>query len=1421
MFINRQLKKISFGLLGPEELKRSSVCEVTTTELYTKNNDPKFGGLFDPRMGPCDKNILCKTCKHNMDRCTGHFGHIELHHPVYNPHFLDNTKKVLSCVCHICSQILLTESEKEQVMKRKTGKRFQYLLKMLSKNKKKGKIAFTCYNCNRAQPKYSKEGLSINKQTSDTKTSLDALDALEILKNISDEDIVILGMNPQFSRPEWLICQVMPVPPPCVRPSVKHGTNTRSEDDLVYKLIEIIKSNHLLVKATNKDHIDVYIQALQYHVATMIDNDITGVPKSNQRSGRPLKSIKERIKGKEGRIRSNLMGKRVNFSARSVVSPDPSISITELGVPFAVCMKLTFPEVANYYNFKKLEQLIINGPLKHPGANFVIKKRGEDEIRMDLRYARGEIELRYGDIVERHLDTGDIVLFNRQPSLHKMSMCGHRVVPMKGKSFRLNPSVCNPYNADFDGDEMNIFLPRTEIAKAEIGNIACVEEQIIAPQSNGPIIGSIMDVVLGSSKMTQKDKLIDENTVCHVVSRMPNFKGELPEPAHIDENGIKHYKGRDLMSMMLPNINYYKSNDEEDIEIKNGKLISGTFDKGVVGAKAGSLVHLTTNDINTGETRIFLDTLQRTIINWMKFEGFSIGFGDAVSSPEVNAQVDEVLRAATGSVNNFLSMTYEKKMKMTKETFENKIFNILNKARDQAGSIVMKNLDEDNAFFALVNSGAKGNNINISQIMGCVGQQNVQTKGKQGRVTSNINNRSLPLFTQYNNKPEAKGFVASSYMKGLDPSEFFFHSQSGREGIIDTACKTATTGYIQRKMMKLLEDLNVKYDLTVRSETNNIVQFAYGGDNFDPKKVEKQKFEIVGGNNDEFKTRYSWTHDQMYVFQNDVKVDMKLLKKEFNELKKLRSKFRALGFYKDDDVYMPINIHRIVKQTVKLFDIKSTDQSDLTPKYLFKQIDYLMKNIKLNCDVEYPYNEMNDYNLRVMRALIKSKMSSKVLIFENHITKEAFDHIVKIVMKRFYEALIHPGESVGSIAAQSLGEPCTQLTLNTFHMAGVASKSNVNSGVPRFKELISVSKNLATPSMTVYMNKHTKTESLKTVNKIENTKTMYFVESTSIFYDNDIKNSCIEEDREFVREHYEFDDEFNVETLSPWVLRIKMDPLYLINKEVSMLDIYISLMKKYQKKKIQIIFSDENSENIVFHFRFIHSDIDAKDEDGEYMTNKDYKNLKKLEEEIINSNILDGINKIKKVTMRETRESKLKKNGSIEQSKEIVLDTSGTNLQDLMMMFNINKTKTFSNDIHETNELLGIEAARELLKQEIVGVFGGSGIYVNDKHLALLCDLMTSKGILISIDRHGVAKTDMGPITKASFEEPHDHFVKASMFNTTDHVKSLSANLIAGQTGKFGTGIVDIVFDIEKLTKHAFKNKIMKTQKRKVIKLSD
>ena len=374
-------------------------------------------------------------------------------------------------------------------------------------------------------------------------------------------------------------------------------------------------------------------------------------------------------------------------------------------------------------------------------------------------------------------------------------MCGHRVYPIKGKSFRLNPAVCQGYNADFDGDEMNLFAAQNIQSMIEIANIACIPEQIISPQSNSPVIGCIMDVVLGSMKMTLRDKYIDENVLNNIVVKLPNFKGDLPQYDKI-ENGLKMYNGRKVMSMLLPYINYFKKDKKEDIKIVNGELISGVFNKSLVGSSGGGLVHMITNDLDESHAKQFLDTIQCFINTWLRYEGFSVGYGDSLINKEVKKDIDNIIFKSKADVKNFITMIYDKKVKISKDDFEKKIFNKLNKARDDVGSLVMKSISNENSLFSMVHSKSKGNNINISQIMGCVGQQNSQWKGKSGRIPLTFGNRTIPYFQQYDSSPEARGFVEHSYIEGLDVNEFFFHMQSGREGIIDTAVKTSETGLV-------------------------------------------------------------------------------------------------------------------------------------------------------------------------------------------------------------------------------------------------------------------------------------------------------------------------------------------------------------------------------------------------------------------------------------------------------------------------------------------------------------------------------------------------------------------------------------------------------------------------------------------------
>ena len=376
-----------------------------------------------------------------------------------------------------------------------------------------------------------------------------------------------MGFSVDWCRPHWLICTVLPVSPPAVRPSIKQPNGTRSEDDITHKLIDILKTNNQLRKklenkTTSNETINGFIDLLQYHVATLIDNEIPNINVSTHRSGRPLKALVARIKGKEGRIRGNLMGKRVDFSARTVITPDPNIKIDQLGVPFKVAMNLTFPEIVNKYNISKLTMCIRNGPLEHPGAKSY--KRKSDGATISLQYVdRNSIVLEVGDVVHRHLMDDDNVLFNRQPSLHKMSMMAHRVKVMKHKTFRLNVSVTKPYNADFDGDEMNMHVPQSIQTSVELRKLARVPSQIISPRMNSPVISPVQDTLLGIYRITNDGIYFNEQQMMEMMITIDCFDGNLPPP-EIDEGPYKRWSGRQLLSLILPPLNLNMANSSFD-----------------------------------------------------------------------------------------------------------------------------------------------------------------------------------------------------------------------------------------------------------------------------------------------------------------------------------------------------------------------------------------------------------------------------------------------------------------------------------------------------------------------------------------------------------------------------------------------------------------------------------------------------------------------------------------------------------------------------------------------------------------------------------------------------------------------------------------------------------------------------------------
>lgn len=519
--------------------------------------------------------------------------------------------------------------------------------------------------CGQKQPKLKKVKLQIKAEfpveedegnLHDNKRDLTPQECLKILGRISGEDCKFLGFDSISAKPEWLIISRLPVAPPPVRPSVSMGSNLRQEDDLTHQYQRILSCNNQLRNHLNTANhiINENSELLQFYCATLIDNDQAGLPVARHKSGgKAIKAIRSRLKGKEGRLRGNLMGKRVDFSARTVITCDPTLDLDQLGVPRSIAENITIPEVVTPQNIDEMRKLVINGPTNWPGAKYI---KGEGGKIIDLNYAKTtETFIDYGYIVERHLRNDDFVLFNRQPSLHKMSIMGHRVKVLPFSTFRLNLSVTAPYNADFDGDEMNMFVPQSLETKAEVKEIMHIPKQIISPQSNKPVMGIVQDTLAGIMIFTYRDTFLELDMVMMLLMWVEEFNGKIPAPAILKPRPL--WTGKQILSLIIPQINLIKDrmggsaeggdewNDPKDnrVLIKKGELISGIICKATIGTSHGGMVHIINNEIGAESAKNFLSRTQRLINNWLLTFGHTVGVQDTIAESHVLQNIAETL----------------------------------------------------------------------------------------------------------------------------------------------------------------------------------------------------------------------------------------------------------------------------------------------------------------------------------------------------------------------------------------------------------------------------------------------------------------------------------------------------------------------------------------------------------------------------------------------------------------------------------------------------------------------------------------------------------------------------------------------------------------------------------------------------------
>ena len=859
-----KLNSIEFKMLSPEIIKKMAVVKIVTPELYDADGYPIDNSLMDLKMGVIDPGLRCRTCGAKVRDCPGHFGYIDLARPVFHIRYMPLIYTFLKSTCPNCGRILLSEKDIEkwmdklkeaQIKKGEIGRK-SIIKAILNKTK----VVKKCPHCGAKQEK-----IKLVKPSSfvENNKKLTPIDVLERLKKIPDTDSELLGISPVAGRPEWMILTILPVPPVSMRPSITLESGERSEDDLTHKLSDIVRTNQRLLENLSAGAPEIIIEdlwdLLQYHITTFFANNISQVPPARHRSGRPLKTLAERIKGKEGRFRKNLAGKRVNFSARSVISPDPNIEVNEVGVPKQIAKEMTIPERVTAQNIKKLREYIKKGPERYPSANYVITPDGKRKVISDETREVLLEELAPGYIIERHLKDGDIVLFNRQPSLHKMSIMAHKAKVLPYKTFRLNLCATTPYNADFDGDEMNLHVPQTEEARAEAEYLLNVQNNIVSPRYGLPIIGCIQDQLTGIFLLTKEEKLFSQEEASQLLAQTGVI--DLPSKPTSRKGGVNYYTGKQIFSMILPKVNYNGRSKVcpkhphckdpnckyAQVIIKNGELIQGVIDDRAIGAEApkGKLTQAIINKYGNTEAIKFIQRASLLGLYYLQKKGFTTLVSDTdlpkEAIKEIKETFDNAQRKAETSIKDYKNGTLKPYPgRTTRETLEFKIIELINHARNKTGRIMEKYLNQNNSILIMANSGARGSLLNISLLSASVGQLSLRGT----RIQRGYRNRTLSHFKWGDVGPAAGGFVRHSYKSGLTPTEFFFNAITGRDTIMDTSMRTPKSGYLQRRLINAMQDLKVNYDHTVRNASGNIIQFVYGADGIDVSKSNNGKLLI-------------------------------------------------------------------------------------------------------------------------------------------------------------------------------------------------------------------------------------------------------------------------------------------------------------------------------------------------------------------------------------------------------------------------------------------------------------------------------------------------------------------------------------------------------------------------------------------------
>jgi DNA-directed RNA polymerase beta' subunit len=1292
--MNTEIKAIQFGILNDKDILDMSVCEINKTTL-----NPEPGSIYDPRLGVCESESgLCVTCGKNVWSCVGHFGHISLAIPIII--FYKPTVSMLKIFCFKCSRLLLSKEEIEVLGLKGYDKISSYISENINFCTRK--------NCSWTQPKIkydSKDNTIVTVFKNKTNTETFAMQPEKIkmiFDKVVDEDITLIGIDVNMFHPKNLVLTIFPVIPTNCRPRMITPDIT-SDDDLSITLVDIIKNNQILQKNTDNEKARAVIK---FKIQTFCDNSRgTAIHTTNHR---PITGLKERITKKTGHVRQNMMGKRCDRTARTVVGGDSTLRLNEVGVPYEIANIITIPVFVNHTNIEEMTKMV-NTPGKvcviikkngtrlsvarasvKPGTvlnhgdkitrngdtfvvtNCKIELKEGDIIRRKLPNGQEEktiptvlperrhIAIDIGDKLERYMQNGDYLLLNRQPTLHRNSMQGMKVVLLPGKTFRVNLAITAGFNVDFDGDEFNAFIGQHLESKAELKYISNAKYNILSAQSNKPEMVIVQDSLLGAYVMTKQVFRLSKKDFQQCIMRIDHIYDYTERFEQIKFlRKESEYTAHALFGFLFPPDFHYKT---QQLEIRYGVVVSGFFDKQSLKGTKKSIIRVLCMEYNEKITARFIDNLQFITNAFLEIFPFSIGIHDCLIGAKIKR--DEIKNTAQ---QFFLEASKVETTTDIGYIRENRINVALNKAKDIGLRIAKEALAPNNNFINTVVSGSKGDFFNIAQITGLLGQQNINNQ--RPRFCLSNNTRTLVHYpeciTSEELKYRSRGFVASSFIEGMHPDEMFFHAMTGREGMTKTAMGTAASGYLQRSIVKINEDLKVEYDGTVRDAKKNIYQYFYGGHGFDVSKVD--------------------------------------IEEETNEV-------------------FPVNFERLADRLNKGF---FGDQSDQPLVFLEEEeIEEIIEKCKFQTSqtLQYSADRVN-----IKQADLLRRHLSRVKIRQDKI-QEFTRHIIK----KYNTCKATPGDAVGVLCAQSIGERQTQTTLDTFHTAGKLVFNSVN----RLEEILNMNKKLKIKSCTIHFRqKYQSAEELRQAIKSS---------LVAIYFQNIYTHFIFEADNEIVFF-------LNIQTL----FSNRINPVLICT----------------QLKNL----ASDIVENAFFTLTTITVVLKPNPD-----PQCSFVNLIKTE---LNNVLLCGIPGIKRY--------------HLQYDNEWYVITEGTNLKKLLIHPLVDPRRVYSNDLWEIYNVLGIVGFRRFILAEFRKVIGG----VNYEHSLLLTDKMTSKGKPLSITRYTMRTNDVGPISKATFEESIDILIHAAIHTEKEKMQGVSASIIVGNRAPIGTGFFDLCVDVNKLTK--------------------